>query len=95
MVNIARWKIYLSIIVCFMGFLYSAPNLLNASQQTWLQDSLPGWAPTKTINLGLDLQGGAHLLYEVDIDVVFRERTESIVQDIRSTLQQKNQIVHT
>ena len=27
---------------------------------------MPSWLPHKQVNLGLDLQGGAHLLYQLD-----------------------------
>lgn len=33
-----------------------------------LEKVLPGWAPEKKLNLGLDLQGGIHLVMEVDVD---------------------------
>ena len=36
--------------------------------------SLPGIIPSGTLNLGLDLQGGSHLLLAVDTDTVQRER---------------------
>jgi preprotein translocase subunit SecD len=42
--------------------------------------------PTKTVNLGLDLRGGAHLLYEVDVDSVFKERADLLLQDMRTEM---------
>jgi len=61
---------------------FAAPNLLD--RQT--ADSLPDIVPHKQINLGLDLRGGAHLLYEVKIESVIDERLNSIVDDLRSRL---------
>ncbi len=88
MVQISTWKTAMIIIISVMGFLYAMPNLVGGNLQRSLKDSLPGWAPTKTINLGLDLRGGAHLLYEVDMDVVFTERADIMLQDMRKQLRE-------
>ena len=42
--------------------------------------------PSGTLNLGLDLQGGSHLLLSVDTDAVQRERLEDLTSDIRLAL---------
>ena len=76
------------IIVTVMGFAYSMPNLLSVDAQNALRAAVPSWLPNKTINLGLDLRGGAHLLYGIDIDVVFEERSDLMVQDARSSLRE-------
>lgn len=86
MVHIAPWKIFLTILACVMGFVYSAPNLMQPELRQAIEENLNGWLPTKTVNLGLDLRGGAHLLYAVDVEVVFKERAESYLQDLRSEL---------
>lgn len=88
MVNIAPWKAVLTIVVCILGFVYASPNVIPAETRLWMQENLPSWMPTKTINLGLDLRGGAHLLYEVDVDVVVRERSENLEQDMRSSMRE-------
>ena len=72
MINIAPWKVVLTLLVCTLGFLYAMPNVAGQGARDWLQSSLPAWMPTKTVNLGLDLRGGAHLLYEVDVAVVVK-----------------------
>ena len=81
MVQISRWKIFLIIAVCIYGFAYSSPNLVSAGVRSYMQEHHMGWLPHKTINLGLDLRGGAHLLYEVDMEKVFKERTDILEQD--------------
>ncbi len=86
MINIARWKIFLTLFACLFGVLYSMPNLAGTNARAWMQESSPGWMPNKTINLGLDLRGGAHLLYEVDVSVVFKERADGFLQDLRTDL---------
>lgn len=89
MLNIAPWKMTLIILTCLLGVFYSVPNVLHPETRTWVNDHLPGWMPHKTVNLGLDLRGGAHLLYEVDVNTVFRERADSLVQDLRTDLRKE------
>ncbi|MCB1532584.1 MAG: protein translocase subunit SecD [Alphaproteobacteria bacterium] len=89
MLNIAPWKFFLIIAVSALGFLYSLPNVVGPVAYGWMNDHLPGWAPTKTVNLGLDLRGGAHLLYAVDVDVVFKERADSLLNDLRGELRKE------
>lgn len=42
-----------------------------------LEAVLPSWAPEKKLNLGLDLQGGIHLVMEVDVDAALSARATS------------------
>ena len=82
MLHFSRWKINLILAVCGLGILFAMPNLLSEEQA----DALPGWLPHKQISLGLDLQGGAHLLLEVDANSVVIERLESLEDEVRTTL---------
>ena len=66
----------------FLGFLFSLPNFL--SENTRL--AMPEFLPSSTLNLGLDLQGGSHLLLSVDTDSVQRERLEDLTSDVRLAL---------
>ncbi|MFP4313794.1 MAG: protein translocase subunit SecD [Alphaproteobacteria bacterium] len=89
MLHIPRWKLLTVIVVTLLAFAYSSPNILGGDARQWMQTTLPSWMPGKTINLGLDLRGGAHLLYEVDLDVVFEERADMMVQDARTNLREQ------
>ena len=82
MVYFAKWKIVLIIVVCVFGFVLAAPNLL----QRETADSIPGWLPHKQISLGLDLQGGSHILLEVEVQAVIRERLDALVDTVRGAL---------
>ncbi len=62
-----------------LGLLFAVPNFL--SEET--RNSLPGFVPISTINLGLDLQGGSYLLLGVDTDKVIDDRMRGIMSDIR------------
>lgn len=82
MVYFAKWKIVLVLVVCLLGVAYSAPNFLPKSAT----EGLPGWLPSQQVNLGLDLQGGSHLLLEVEIDEVIKQYLEGIAETARATL---------
>ena len=88
MVYFAKWKVVLVVVMCLLSLVYAAPNLLNrADVEQWGQD-LPSWLPTRTVNLGLDLQGGSHLLLEVETDVVIQERMNALVDSARTELRE-------
>ncbi len=89
MVHISPLKIVLILFVCVYGILYSIPNVLNEQTTKSMQENLPGWMPGKTINLGLDLRGGAHLLYQVDLAQVFLERGEMLEDDFRDSFREE------
>jgi len=89
MVQIPRWKIYLILLVCIYGFAYSSPNFVGEKTHNYMEQSLPSWLPHKTVNLGLDLRGGAHLLYQVDMDKVFKERKDRFEEDFSLFMKEK------
>lgn len=89
MVQISAWKKFFILLLPILGILYSLPNVAGENTRIWLQENLPGWMPTKTINLGLDLRGGAHLLFQVETDVIFKERADLIVTDMRRVLREE------
>ena len=82
MLYFAPWKIYAVILVCALGIIFSAPNLLTKEQA----QKLPSWVPSQQVNLGLDLRGGSHLLLEVDVDAVLKERLETLLETTRQEL---------
>ena len=82
MVYFSKWKVGLVFLVCFLGLSFAAPNFIN-SQTT---EVLPDWVPNQKVSLGLDLQGGSHLLLEVDSSTVIREYLEAMVDSIRVEL---------
>jgi preprotein translocase subunit SecD len=47
------------------------------------------YPPKKTINLGLDLQGGIHLVLGVDIDKALQVQTERAGDTVRTALEKK------
>ena len=86
MIYFSKWKIITIFTVCVLGILYAMPNLFPRQ----LMETMPSWAPRAQINLGLDLQGGSHLLLEVDVNSVLRERVTSLMDSARVTLRREN-----
>ncbi|MBF0354187.1 MAG: protein translocase subunit SecD [Alphaproteobacteria bacterium] len=82
--RIETWKLVLVALVFSIGVLFALPNALPAS----VRASLPSWL--HPVNLGLDLQGGSHLLLEVDIKAVFKEQATSLVETARSQLRKES-----
>ncbi|MFN3077210.1 MAG: protein translocase subunit SecD [Alphaproteobacteria bacterium] len=66
--------------VCALGILLALPNVL--SRETIAK--LPSW--WQPVNLGLDLQGGSHLLLEVEVKAVLDEQYGNLLESVRSTL---------
>ena len=90
MIYMARWKQVVVVTVCLLGMFFAFPNVLSREQA----DKMPSW--WQPVTLGLDLQGGSHLLLEVDFEALVRERLVSLVDAIRNTLrQEKSRILYT
>ncbi|WP_425407772.1 protein translocase subunit SecD [Hyphococcus sp.] len=79
MLQFSRYQTAAVAVLMLLAMLFAVPNLL--SEQT--RSSLPGFMPKGTINLGLDLQGGSHLLLSVDTEKVIDDRVRSMMSDIR------------
>ncbi|NQW12074.1 MAG: protein translocase subunit SecD, partial [Alphaproteobacteria bacterium] len=84
MLQFPTWKILLVSTICLLGIFYATPNLLP---QDTIGD-VPAGVPGRQISLGLDLQGGSHLLLAVETEVVLRERLEAIVDGARTDLRE-------
>lgn len=50
----------------------------------------PRWAPAKHLNLGLDLQGGIHLVMGVEVDKAVREKAVRRAEEISAELERKD-----
>ncbi len=82
MLQFSRFKVTIILGIILLGIIFSAPNLVPRDKL----DSWPAWVPKTVVSLGLDLQGGSHLLYEVDTSTFLNERLDSIVTDLRDKL---------
>ncbi len=85
MLQFPRWQIISILLVVLAGVIFTAPNFFPKP----VLDKLPGFLPTQQLNLGLDLRGGSHLLYEVDVASLIKERLENLQDDIRTTFRKQ------
>ncbi|MGZ5917479.1 MAG: protein translocase subunit SecD [Methyloceanibacter sp.] len=77
-----RWKLILVLSIVVLGFLFAIPNLFSASSLA----RVPAWLPHKQVSLGLDLQGGAHLLYQLDENEMVEDWLNTLRGDVREGL---------
>ena len=82
MLYFSRWKAILIWLTIAAGVLYAAPNLLPAS----VTANLPAWAPHARMPLGLDLQGGSHILLKLERNDLIAERLVAVRDDVRKML---------
>ena len=84
MLHFSRWKTVSIWLVVFAAVMVAAPNMLSQSQLA----ALPDWFPKRQVTLGLDLQGGSHILLQVDRDGLIADRLEGARDDIRVALRE-------
>lgn len=82
MFQLSKWKIIPVFAVVLLGIVFSLPNILPDG----VRKSLPGFIPSSPMVLGLDLQGGAHLVWEVDRKELKNELLKQLIGDIRHVL---------
>jgi preprotein translocase subunit SecD/SecD/SecF fusion protein len=86
MIHLSRWKVILLALSVAFGVLFAFPNVLTTAQR----EALPGFLPKGGVNLGLDLQGGSHLLLEVDVSEMQAARLENLREDVAASLRTAN-----
>jgi preprotein translocase subunit SecD len=70
-----------TIIVCFVALFYLAPSLVPDLPDFWKK-----YLPTDKIHLGLDLQGGTHLVLEVEAAKAVDSALSRSINDLKETL---------
>jgi SecD/SecF fusion protein len=80
------WLVASYALIIIIGVLVALPNVIPQSTL----DRLPSWLPHNRVSLGLDLRGGSHLVLEVDRADLINERVQSLLQDARRVLRDKN-----
>ncbi|BCS53785.1 protein translocase subunit SecD [Geobacter sp. SVR] len=79
------WRISLIFIFVLLSFLYLTPTLASKLPTWWT-----GLLPKDKIHLGLDLQGGTHLVLEVDTQKAVEGSLDLVATDLEDTLTGKN-----
>ena len=89
MLRFAPWKVASIVGMTLIALLIVIPSMLSPTARSALQARMPSWLPAKTITLGLDLQGGSHILLEVDAPAVVRTQVENLRDDVRRILREE------
>jgi preprotein translocase subunit SecD len=79
------WRISLIGIFILLSFFYLTPTLVTTLPSWW-----KGLLPKDKIHLGLDLQGGTHLVLEVDTQKAVEGTLDIVATDLEDTLNSKN-----
>jgi preprotein translocase subunit SecD len=83
MLYFTRWKATAILLTALFVCLCAVPSFLPAH----VVEHLPKWAQRHLV-LGLDLQGGSHILLEVDTKAVRKEMLETLRDDVRRILRE-------
>ncbi|SFV33029.1 protein translocase subunit SecD [Hyphomicrobium facile] len=82
MLQFTRTKIILILLTCLAGFAVAMPNFFSKETVA----SWPSFVPKKQLPLGLDLQGGAHLLLAMDQDEIKKDWMNNLRDESRKVL---------
>src|ERR1700733_4781178 len=86
MLRFATWKLASVLALVAAAVLVILPSFMSAQAVDALAARLPSFIPMRQIVLGLDLQGGAYLLMEVDTASVTKSQVEALRDDVRQKL---------
>ncbi|MDP2357478.1 MAG: protein translocase subunit SecD [Beijerinckiaceae bacterium] len=89
MFRFSKWKIVAVLAMSLLAILVIVPSFLEKGTRESIAKNLPRWVPFQAITLGLDLQGGAHILLEVDQGDVVRTQVENLRDDVRRILREE------
>ena len=85
MLRFSIYKTLAILLTCFFGAYLTLPNFLSRDQIR-AANSYVSIVPKGTIVLGLDLQGGAYVAFEVDKSDLIRKEIETLRDDVRRVL---------
>src|SRR3989339_634897 len=71
----------ITVLLCLTALVYLAPSLTYDLPETWKK-----YLPTDRIHLGLDLQGGMHLVLEVETAKAVESTLERSANDLKENL---------
>ena len=77
-------RLTIFLVLTFAALLYLTPTFVSALPSWWGE-----YFPTDRIHLGLDLQGGSHLVLEVKVDKAVENTLERIKGELNTLLKEK------
>ena len=88
MLRFATWKVVSVVALVLFGVFLVVPSFMPRERVDAIQKSMPA-IPFRQIVLGLDLQGGAHLMLEVDAADVLKKQVDNLRDDVRRVLREE------
>lgn len=94
MFRYSRTQILAVLLLVVAGFYYALPSLMSAETRQSISKAAPAFVPNwllpvHAIVLGLDLQGGSHVLLEVDSAAVLKTQINTLRDDMRRILREE------
>ena len=86
MLRFAPWKLASVLALVAAAILLVVPSFMPSGTVDALAARLPGFIPMRQIVLGLDLQGGAYMLMQVDDASVIKSQVEALRDDVRQKM---------
>ncbi len=81
------------VIAILVSLVYLAPTFVSKEKSGGQKEGLPDWWPSflpmDRIHLGLDLQGGSHLILEVKVDKAIENNIERVKGDLTNILRER------
>lgn len=86
MLQFSRWKTTFILLAVLFSTIIASANLFTDKQL----EGAPSWYRDNKVTLGLDLQGGSHIMLKIERSDIVKERLEAVVSDVRTTLRDVN-----
>jgi preprotein translocase subunit SecD len=77
-------RLTLLVVATLVALVYLAPTFVGSLPAWW-----SGFMPTERIHLGLDLQGGSHLVLEVKVEKAIENNLERLKEELTNTLRER------
>jgi preprotein translocase subunit SecD len=90
------WRFAVVVGLVGLAIYYSLPSAIYflsepevRRSKAKLAEAIPEWLPNKRFNLGIDLQGGLHLVMGVEADKALEDRADRVGDELVEQMQQK------
>ena len=80
------WVVMTYVVLLLLAVATALPNFLPST----VRSTLPDWATSQTVSLGLDLQGGAHLLLAVAREDLAQSRLQELRENLATEIRARN-----
>ena len=89
MLRFSSFKIIAILVSVLLAILMVVPSLMPPDSRKALLAQVPSWVPARAITLGLDLQGGAHVLLQIDAASLIKTQVDNLRDDVRRVLREE------